>query len=212
MIYVVTGREVSRALNFQAATFTGAYGPGQKLPRPTAPEVAFAGRSNVGKSSLLNRLASRKNLAHTSATPGKTQTINFYDAAGALLVDLPGYGYAKVSQAARRQWSKLMSSYFESDRPIALVVTLVDGRHPPTALDLQLADYLDALGLARAVVATKADKLSRAETQRSRARIAADLGIAPEEVLITSSLRATGIDEVARRIANAVNSKAEQAL
>jgi GTP-binding protein len=133
-----------------------------ELPPPGPPEVAFAGRSNVGKSSAINALLGRKRLAFTSKTPGRTQTINFYDLAGAArLVDLPGYGFARVPQALRAQWQALVGGYLGSRATLAGVVVVMDARHPFTALDEQLLGYLG--DTRRLVLLAKADKLARAE-------------------------------------------------
>jgi GTP-binding protein len=137
-------------------------GDAAELPPPGPPEVAFAGRSNVGKSSAINALLGRKRLAFTSKTPGRTQTINFYDLGGsARLVDLPGYGYARVPQAVRAQWQALVGAYLDSRATLAGVVVVMDARHPFTPLDEQLLGYLG--DVRRLVLLSKADKLSRAE-------------------------------------------------
>jgi len=133
-----------------------------ELPPPGPPEVAFAGRSNVGKSSAINAILGRKRLAFTSKTPGRTQTINFYDLAGvARLVDLPGYGFARVPQAVRAQWQALVGAYLDSRATLAGVVVVMDARHPFTSLDEQLLRYL--ADTPRLVLLSKADKLTRAE-------------------------------------------------
>ena len=123
-------------MNYHIASFKAAYGTSSQLPESTRPEVSFAGRSNVGKSSLLNKLMYRKGLAKVSQTPGKTATINFYDVDGTDFVDLPGYGYAKVAKSEKGRWSELIEGYFNQDRRFALVVSLVDIRHDPSALDM----------------------------------------------------------------------------
>lgn len=146
-------------MNFQNAAFVTSYGLSAQLPEGTLPEIAFAGRSNVGKSSMLNRLFQRKSLARVSAVPGKTATINYYRVDGCYFVDLPGYGYAKVSQSEKERWASLMGDYFEGDRPLRLVVLLMDVRHPPTALDVQMAEYLWVNSLPFVIVLTKCDKL-----------------------------------------------------
>lgn len=137
---------------------------GQLIPS-TLPEIAFSGRSNVGKSSLINKLLNRKNLARTSATPGKTATINFYKLDTMRLVDLPGYGYAKVSVSEKQRFSRTIEHYFDDDRDLRLVLQLVDMRHPPTADDLQMIDYLVQCEIPFIIVLTKADKLNK--TQRA---------------------------------------------
>lgn len=135
-----------------------------QLPESTLPEVVFSGRSNVGKSSLINKLLGRRALARTSATPGKTATINFYRLDTVRLVDLPGYGYAKVSEQEKRRWGALIEGYFADDRDLRLVLQLLDMRHPPSADDWQMIRFLVDSELPFVLVLTKADKLNRAET------------------------------------------------
>ena len=133
-----------------------------KLPDHTLPEIAFAGKSNVGKSSLINALMNRKALARTSAKPGKTQTINFYNINVAMyLVDLPGYGYAKVAKSEKNRWADLIEGYLNSDRDIRLVFLLIDMRHAPSADDLHMINYLVDSGLPFVIILTKADKLKK---------------------------------------------------
>ena len=135
-----------------------------KLPKNTKPEIAFAGKSNVGKSSLINGLMNRKALARTSAQPGKTQTINFYNINEAMyLVDLPGYGYAKVSQNEKQRWAKLMQGYFDAERNVALVIQILDMRHEPTADDFDMINFLIERDLPFLVVCTKSDKLNKTQ-------------------------------------------------
>lgn len=128
-------------LPYQQAAYLKSYGLARQLPKSDVPEIAFAGRSNVGKSSLLNKLFGRKNLARVSSMPGKTVTINFYQVGPVHFVDLPGYGYAKVAKTEKDRWSELMEHYFTSDRPVELVVQLIDLRHPPTKQDLQMVNH-----------------------------------------------------------------------
>lgn len=155
------------------------------------PEVAFAGRSNVGKSSAINALAGRRRLARTSKTPGRTQTINFYDLAGtARLVDLPGYGYARVSRSLRAQWGELVGAYLRSRATLAGVVVVMDARHPCTPLDAQLLDWLP--GVRTLVLLSKADKLSRAEQQATLMRVGSSLEV---EVRLFSSVTRQGVEE-----------------
>ena len=152
-------------MNFQNVNFELAAGRKDQLPKSNLPEVVFSGKSNVGKSSLINRLVQRKALARVSATPGKTATINFYRLPECRLVDLPGYGYARVSQKEKQRWASLVEGYFEPGRNIALVIQLVDMRHKPTADDLQMIDFLYQTQLPFVVVCTKSDKLNRGETE-----------------------------------------------
>ena len=180
------------------------------LPPPGAPEVAFAGRSNVGKSSLLNALLGRKQLAKTSGTPGKTQALNFFAVnphptkePELYLVDLPGYGYAKVSQGQRAAWQRLMGRYVierAEDGPLKAVVQLIDSRHPPTKLDLELMAILLESPAPHLIALTKADKLSA--NGRQKAVAALNQHLAPYglevPVVLTSSEKKQGIDELWR--------------
>jgi len=175
------------------AVFCRAAGRPADLPPPDAPEIALAGRSNVGKSSALNALAGRKALARTSKTPGRTQTINFYALGEAgRLVDLPGYGYARVPRALRAQWGELVGSYVRSRESLAGVVVLVDARHPLTPLDRQLLAWL---GDARRklVLLTKADKLSRPLQQKALQTARSELP--RDEVRLFSSVTGQGVEE-----------------
>lgn len=137
-----------------------------QLPPDTLPEIALSGRSNVGKSSLINRLLRRKALARTSATPGKTATINFYRLDTLRLVDLPGYGYAKVSDSEKKRWNGLIRGYLGADRDLRLVLQLLDMRHPPSADDRLMIDFLIESELPFVLVLTKADKLGPTEKTR----------------------------------------------
>lgn len=150
-------------MKLQKAEFEYAAGNYSQLPESTMPEVAFAGRSNVGKSSLINRLVSRKSLARVSSQPGKTATINFYNVEDARLVDLPGYGFAKVSKSEKLRWSELIEGYFAQQRDLRLVVLLIDSRHAPTADDLMMRDFLLQTGRPMLIVLTKVDKLKSSQ-------------------------------------------------
>ncbi len=184
-------------MNYHKATFKAAYGTSSQLPPSTHPEVSFAGRSNVGKSSLLNKLMYRKGLAKVSATPGKTATINFYDVDGVDFVDLPGYGFAKVSKKEKDRWSELIEGYFNDERIFSLVVALIDIRHEATLLDVHMVEFLRESGLPFAIVLTKADKLSKQQTIKQTAAIRKQLKL-PKEVpfIATSSEKGTGIDDL----------------
>ena len=175
------------------AEFWRAAGRAADLPPPGAPEIALAGRSNVGKSSALNALVGRRALARTSKTPGRTQTINFYALGEAgLLVDLPGYGYARVPKSLRAQWGELVGAYVRSRESLVGIVVLVDARHPLTPLDRQLIAWL---GDARQklVLLTKADKLSRAQQQETLQDVRAELP--RDEVQLFSSVSKQGLDQ-----------------
>jgi GTP-binding protein len=161
------------------------------MPLPGPPEIAFAGRSNVGKSSAINALAGRKRLAFTSKTPGRTQTINFFElGARARLVDLPGYGYARAPQALREQWKVLVGAYLESRPSLAGVVVIMDARHPLTALDEQLLAWLG--DTRKLCLLSKADKLSRAEQSATLKEIHASLHA---ETILFSSVTRQGVEE-----------------
>ena len=159
-----------------------------KIPDTGRPEVAFAGKSNVGKSSLINGLMNRKALARTSAQPGKTQTINFYNINEAMyLVDLPGYGYAKVSQSEKERWGKLMESFFAEPDLMDLGVMIVDARHKPTADDVTMAEWFKSSGCPMVVVANKLDKLKKSEIEPNMALIRETLTLPDEVPLIPFS-------------------------
>ncbi len=191
------------AIKFGTARFEAAYGTAEQLPESTMPEVAFAGRSNVGKSSLINKLVQRKALAHTSSQPGKTANINFYLVDGLRLVDLPGYGYAKVSGKERQRWADLIAGYFDQERSFNLVVALVDIRHDAQKLDMQMLSFLQDGDYPFVVALTKADKLSRAKQDQQANALAKQFGISRSQMIITSAEKGTGIDELRRRIEEA---------
>ena len=153
---------------FNKADFIASYGISSQLPESDRPELSFSGRSNVGKSSLINKLCSRKNLARVSSTPGKTATINFYSVDDCYFVDLPGYGYAKVSNADRERWDDLINSYFEAPRHHTLLVQLLDCRHAPSADDLQMLRYLHYHRIPYVVALTKADKLKKSQLAKTK--------------------------------------------
>ncbi len=191
------------AIKFEHARFEAAYGTAEQLPESTTPEVSFAGRSNVGKSSLINKLVGRKALARTSSQPGKTANINFYETDGIRLVDLPGYGYAKVSGKERQRWADLIAGYFDQERSFNLVVALVDIRHDAQKLDVQMLDFLTDAELPFVVALTKADKLSRAKQLQQAARLARQFGISQDQMIITSAQKGTGINDLRKRIQEA---------
>lgn len=181
--------------------FTAAYGTSGQLPASTRLEVSFAGRSNVGKSSLLNKLFNRKKLAKVSSMPGKTATINFFAADDADFVDLPGYGYAKVSKAEKGRWAEMIEGYFNQDRNFCLVVSLVDIRHPASALDEHMINFLVEADLPFIIVLTKADKLSKSQIPRQVAALRKQLGFGQEVPMVAvSSEKGTGIDELKKLI------------
>ena len=173
------------SINYQLAKFVASYGKVSQIPESTCPEVSFVGRSNVGKSSIMNKLFGRKNLVKVSSTPGKTSNINFFEADDVHFVDLPGYGFARRSKAERDRWAELIGDFFDSERSFNLV------------------DYLQGNEFNFIVCLTKADKLSRTQQARQAAAIKKQLNVPAENVIITSSQTGTGIDELKRRIAEA---------
>lgn len=169
-----------------------------QYPPADIPEIALVGRSNVGKSSLINCLANRKNLARTSSTPGKTATINFYDIAGKYrIVDLPGYGYAKVSKQEKEKWAGMVENYLSRRENLVQVIQLVDARHKPTADDIMMFDWIREYNYEPFVVATKLDKLKKSQIEANLTAIYEDLNLGEESVLIPfSSESREGRDEV----------------
>ncbi len=153
-------------MRFDNGIFETSCGVSKQLIASDMPEVAFSGRSNVGKSSLLNRLLNRKSLARVSSMPGKTVTINFFKLDGCRFVDLPGYGYAKVSHDEKLRWAELMESYFSSDRDIRLVIQLIDMRHAPSKQDIDMIEYMTANDVPFVVALTKSDKLNKGERMK----------------------------------------------
>ena len=168
------------------------------LPENTLPEFAFAGKSNVGKSSLINALINRKSLARTSAQPGKTQTINFYNVEDALyFVDLPGYGYAKVSQEIKAKWGKMIERYLQKSTQLKLVFLLIDIRHEPSANDKNMYEWIEYNGFEPVIIATKLDKINRSQVQKHLKMLRTGLGLKKETILIPfSSETKQGKEEV----------------
>ncbi len=184
-------------MNYNLVEFKGAFGTSSQIPESKRPEVSFVGRSNVGKSSLINKLFNRKQLARTSSMPGKTSTINFFGTEEIDFVDLPGYGYAKVAKSEKGRWSEMINGYFDQYRYYALVVSLIDIRHPATKLDEQMIEFLRACELPFVIALTKADKLSKSQASKQMAAIKKQLDL-PQEIamVVTSSEKGTGIDEL----------------
>lgn len=188
-------------INFNEVKFLTSYGSLEQIPQGTLPEVVFAGRSNVGKSSLINKLFNRKGLAKVSSKPGKTATINFYGSSNVHFVDLPGYGYAQAPKAEIERWSKLIDGYLNQDRPFATVCSLIDIRHDPSKLDHAMVEFLQDRELPYTIVLTKADKISKTKAQEQNLLIRDLLNI-PEDVtsIITSSDNSTGIEDLRAHI------------
>lgn len=189
-------------------TFVGSAVRREQYPKDGLPEVAFLGRSNVGKSSLLNALAGSRTLARVSAQPGRTQTVNFYRAGNEMyLADLPGYGYARVPDAVRAGWEKIVTAYLTGREPLALCLFLVDSRHEPSEGDQTLREWLDHFRLPYVLVATKADKLGRAELARRAKALREGIGRAARDVIPTSARDRAGIDALWRAMREAVASR-----
>lgn len=160
----------------------------EQYPDTFVPEIAFVGRSNVGKSSLINCLTNRTKLARTSSSPGKTATINFYEIAGRYrLVDLPGYGYAKVSKAEQERWAKMIETYLSDRYNLVQVVQLVDARHKPTRDDITMIDWIRSFGYKPVVVATKLDKLKKSQIEPNLTQIYESLGLDDNSILFPFS-------------------------
>lgn len=183
-------------IEVKKAELVAVTGRPDQYPEDNLYEVAFAGRSNVGKSSLLNLLTGRKKLAKVSGNPGKTRTINFYEINEAFrIVDLPGYGYAKVSKSLSEGWGNMMESYFENREGLLKVIQLVDIRHAPSKQDVQMYNYLKHYGYDGLVVATKSDKISKNQMQKNIKVIRQTLGMHPDDVVVpVSALKKTGHD------------------
>ena len=188
-------------MNLNNIEFKGSYGTSAQIPPSKLPEVSFVGRSNVGKSSLINKLLNRKQLARVSSMPGKTSTINFFGNDSLDLVDLPGYGYAKVAKSELGRWSEMINGYFDQYRFYALVVSLIDIRHPATKLDEQMIEFLKACELPFVIALTKADKVSKNQANKQIAALRKQLDLDPEiTMIVTSSEKGTGMDELRKTI------------
>jgi len=184
-------------MNFSNIQFESSYGRLEQLPPSGPVEIAFAGRSNVGKSSMINKLFNRKHLARVSGTPGKTATINFFKLENVRFADMPGYGYAKVSKTEKQRWKKLIEGYFSSDRDIRLVFQLVDMRHPPTKDDLLMINYLIENEFPFVVILTKKDKLSKTQQQERLTALQSEIPYADQITMIPfSAVTGDGVEEV----------------
>lgn len=192
-------------MRFDNAEFETSFGVSCQLNNSDLPEIAFSGKSNVGKSSLLNKLLGRKSLARVSSMPGKTVTINFFRLDNCRFVDLPGYGYAKVSHSEKIRWAELMESYFSSDRDLRLVVQLMDMRHAPGKQDIEMIEYMRANDIPFIVALTKCDKLNKGERLKQLEEICGVLSkYGNISVVPFSALKGDGVDELRNLIAKAV--------
>lgn len=194
-------------MNYNNVSFEMAVGTASQLIPGDLPEVCFSGRSNVGKSSLLNRVLGRKALARVSGRPGKTATINFYRLEGLRLADLPGYGFARVAKSEKLRWGELMEAYFSGDRPIALVIQLIDMRHSPSEDDLSMLRLLNSEGLPFAVALTKSDKLNVSERTARLKALETELDFLPQgtPVIPFSATKGEGAEEIRALLEAAAN-------
>ncbi|MBP5618168.1 MAG: YihA family ribosome biogenesis GTP-binding protein [Clostridia bacterium] len=193
-------------MNTNVVTFEAAYGTVRQLPASDLPEIAFSGRSNVGKSTLLNKLMNRKALARVSSTPGKTVTANFFRGDGVRFVDLPGYGFAKVGGAEKQRWADLMEGYFRSGRAIRLVVQLLDMRYKPSADDMTKLQFLQSSGTPYVLVLTKSDKLNKTQYRERLAAFGEELAFLGDVPRIPfSALNGEGVEQLRSVIDHALN-------
>ena len=184
-------------MNYHLVSFERSFGLFSQLPPSDMPEIAFAGRSNVGKSSMINKIFNRKQLARVSATPGKTATINFFRLAPLRFVDLPGYGFAKVSRGEKNRWAELIEGYFADNRQIALVFQLIDMRHSPSKDDLQMVQFLVEQQLPFVIVLTKKDKLSKTQQQQRLQSLQEEIPYASQITMLPFSAETgEGVEEI----------------
>ena len=190
-------------MNYNKAEFYACYGLFSQIPESDRTEIVFAGRSNVGKSTLINKIFNRKALARVSSVPGKTATINFYSLEDVFFVDLPGYGYAKVAKTEKQRWAGLIEGYLNADRNIELVFLLVDIRHAPSKNDCMMYDWMVHYGFKPVVVATKLDKIKRSQLSKQVKLVRETLGMGKESPLIAfSAVSKQGRDEIYELIDN----------
>lgn len=184
-------------MNFNQVVFEASFGTFSQLPQSDLPEIVFSGRSNVGKSSLINAIFNRKGLARVSSMPGKTTTINFFKMKKVRFVDLPGYGYAKVAKTEKNRWSELIGGYFEDDRDIALVMQLIDVRHSPSKEDMTMINFLIESELPFIIILTKVDKLSKKQLAERISAFKNEIPYADQITMIPfSSTNFIGIEDV----------------
>ena len=191
-------------MNYNNAIFEKSFGTAEQLEASDLPEICFCGRSNVGKSSLINRVLGRKSIARVSSKPGKTVTVNFYRVGDFRLVDLPGYGYAKVPFSEKSRWAELMESYFRSGRNIKMAFQLIDMRHPATEFDISMLDFMSQMGIPYTVILTKSDKLNKSETENRLSLIREELGDFAEntEIIPFSAQNNDGVESLRLVIEN----------
>ena len=196
--------ETNKPLVIKNATFITSAARAEQFIKPNKPMIAVCGKSNVGKSSFINMLANRKKLAKTSSEPGRTRLVNYFDFGEFILADLPGYGFARVSNGEKEKWAKTLDAFFKNKEDIAHVFMLADSRHDPTADDVQMMQFLHYHVLPFTVVLTKADKLSKMKLKEHIRAIAADLYLGAENLLATSAETGYGKDEVLAKIRSVI--------
>ena len=198
-------------MNFQIAEFKAAYGNSKQIPQSDLPEIVFSGKSNVGKSSLINKILNRKSIARVSAKPGKTATINFFALKNAYFVDLPGYGYAKVSLSEKKRWAELVEGYLSRQRNIPLFIQICDSRHSPTNDDLDMIDFLYQNEYNFIIALTKFDKIKKSQREQRLTELKEDFS-AYEGVLLCpcSSETGEGIEAIKNLITAAVEGKEDE--
>ena len=199
-------------MRFESAYFELAAGTSEQLPASDMPEIVFAGHSNVGKSSLINKLLQRKSLARVSSQPGKTATVNFYRLGEARLVDLPGYGFARVSAAEKKRWAELIEGYFSGERDLRLVVMLIDSRHPASKDDMMMLDYLIDGQFPMKIVLTKIDKLKPNERRKRLEAIPDELDVDLDYMQPFSAVTGEGVEELREIIAECVEEEDSSAI
>ena len=188
-------------MRFDIIEFDRSYGTSSQLKRFSEPEIVFSGRSNVGKSSLINKLFNRKNLARVSSVPGKTVTVNFFKGDKVNFVDLPGYGYAKAAKSEKLRWAELMEGFFGSERNITLVVQLIDSRHKPSKDDYDMLNFLKSGGYRTVIALTKIDKLNKTERTKRMEDIHTELAeFGDVKIIPFSASNGEGADEIRKAI------------
>ncbi len=199
-MYEINDKNNPPALVIKNATFITSAARAEQFITPDKPMIAVCGKSNVGKSSFINMLANRKKLAKTSSEPGRTRLVNYFDFGEFILADLPGYGFARVSKGEKEKWAKTLDQFFKDKGNIAHVFMLVDGRHDPTADDVQMIEFLHYHTIPFTVTLTKADKLSRMKLKEHIKAIAADLYLGANNLLATSAETGYGKEDVLRKL------------
>lgn len=187
-------------INLNKIEYKASYGTAEQLPESNLPEIVFSGRSNVGKSSLINKIFNRKNLARVSSVPGKTVTINFFECENVNFVDLPGYGYAKKSASEIKRWGDMIESFFASERNIKLVFQLIDFRRKASEEDLQMLRFLTRKRIPFMIVFTKCDKLNKGETLKRMEQIGEELNEFDADAVMFSALSGQGVEELREKI------------